>query len=275
MCEMLPLATIHASSRGALGTTVYRQGEVRRGIALLEEALEIVEQLGNRRFIGSMSIDLAGVLADQGEEMERAIALYERGWLIAREFNEQILQSMALCGMGLVLAFTGNTVRGAEMLHEGLRIQQEVNATGIVGWTHQFLGMVAYLQADYQTAHGYFLRSLRIAADSDSLNTVPMSVEGLAGVMAHRRQPLRAARLLGGAETVRETLQIVIPPLERPYYDGIVAAVRAQLPAATVEAMWQSGRRLTLKQIIAEALDCDGAPGGEAQSTLCSLSPSP
>ena len=44
--------------------------------------------------------------------------------------------------------------------------------------------VLAYLQADYPRAQRYFNQSLAIAVPADSLNTVPMSFEGLAGVAA-------------------------------------------------------------------------------------------
>jgi hypothetical protein len=60
-------------------------------------------------------------------------------------------------------------------------------------------GVLAYLQANYPRAQHHFNESLAIAVPADSLNTVPMSFEGLAGVAAMRRQPARAARLMGAA----------------------------------------------------------------------------
>jgi predicted ATPase/DNA-binding SARP family transcriptional activator len=264
MCETLPLATLHGSVRGALGILACRSGDYERAVTLLEESLAIMTQVGTRRFVGNMSANLAGVLADQAQDFPRAIALYEQAWQIAREHGLLMQQSTALCGMGLAYAITGNMLRASETLNEALRIQQSLDARGAIAWTLQYLGMVAYIEQDDERAQRLFLESLEIAAETDGLNTVPLSVEWLAGIAARQRQPVRAARMLGGADAVRETIHIVVPPLERPYYDSIVAAVRAQLPAATFDALWQAGRRLPLDHLIALALEDHN--GGEAQN---------
>jgi hypothetical protein len=90
---------------------------------------------------------------------------------------------------------------------------------------------------------------------------VPSSLDGLAGVASALRQPIRAARLLGAAEALREAIDCVLPPIEQRYYNHICMSVCGQLPEEALQTAWQAGRRLTLKQAIAEA---EAFAGGEA-----------
>jgi hypothetical protein len=52
---------------------------------------------------------------------------------------------------------------------------------------------------------------------------------------------------------LREAIDSVLPPIEQRYYDRIRTSVRAQLSEDALHNAWQTGRRLTLKQAIAEA----------------------
>jgi tetratricopeptide (TPR) repeat protein len=148
---------------------------------------------------------------------------------------------------------TGNYTRAGELLAEALRIQREQKASMAAAWSLQYLGMLAYLLADYTGAGQYFHQSITATQQGGSPYTVPSSLDGFAGIASALGHPVAAARLLGAAEALRETLEDKLPPLEQPYYDQIVATVRAQLADAPLREAWGGGRTLTHEQAIAEA----------------------
>jgi tetratricopeptide (TPR) repeat protein len=196
---------------------------------------------------------LAGMLVDAGRETERALALYEECLTIARRHRLLVTESMTLAALGIACVFAGDLMRAAELLPEALRMQREMNATMAIGWTLQYLGMLAYQQADYGRAGQYFFESLEEAPQGGAQFIVPSSLEGIAGIASMRRQPERAARLLGAAEALREAIDLHRPPIEQPFYDRILSSVCAQLPEEALRAAWQAGRKLTTEQAIAEA----------------------
>ena len=66
---------------------------------------------------------------------------------------------------------------------------------------------------------------------------------------------MRAARLFGAAEGMREAMGMVIQvPPNRVLYEEQVAVARANLPAPIFDALWVEGRAMTLEQAIAYAL---------------------
>ena len=252
MCQDLPLATLHASARSGLAIQLCRRGNYAGAVALLDEALDIARRLDKPAWIGLFSNTLAGVVADQGQELERAIALYEAGLAIFRELHDTHHVAAALSGLGQVLVFTGSYARAATVLAEALEIQHQEKARGAMCWTLQYLGVLAYMQARYAQAQQHFRKSLTIAAENGSQNTLPMALEGLAGVAVALQQPTQAARLLGTAEALREAIQLVVPPLEQGWYRQVVDQVRQQLAAAPLRTAWQAGRSLSVPQILAE-----------------------
>jgi hypothetical protein len=59
------------------------------------------------------------------------------------------------------------------------------------------------------------------------------SLVGLAGVAGELGRPARAARLLGAAEAIRESIGRSLTPVERTVFDRYEATARAQLDDAT------------------------------------------
>ena len=78
----------------------------------------------------------------------------------------------------------------------------------------------------------------------------------MAGVMDAKRQPLRGARLLGGAEALYGAMgiQIQVIPAFRSTYERLLSSLRAQLDEDTFNAAWAEGRVMTTEQLIHYAL---------------------
>jgi DNA-binding NarL/FixJ family response regulator len=65
---------------------------------------------------------------------------------------------------------------------------------------------------------------------------------------------VRAARLCGSAESLRTLLRAPLTPIDRPYYQHTVAAVRAQLDEPAFLKAWTAGQAMTLEEAIAQAV---------------------
>ena len=66
---------------------------------------------------------------------------------------------------------------------------------------------------------------------------------------------VRAARLFGAAEKIRETIDAPHLPDQRPVYERSVAHLRAQLDHGILTTAWTEGRAVTVDHAIAYALD--------------------
>lgn len=253
LCQDLQLRKQRASSLNALGTMHARQGEFARAIAYFEEALALARQSDSAEVLSTACYMLAGTLIDEGRDIARALTLYEECLQITRQHHLRVTESMTLAALGVARALTGDLTRGDELLNEALHKQRELNATMAIGWTHQYLGILAYLQADYTTAEHHYLESLDSAPMGGAQYLVPTSLEGIAGIASTRHHPQESARLLGAAEAMREVLGSPVPPIEKRLYDQIVASVRSQLSEKAFHDGWQGGRKLNAEQAIAEA----------------------
>jgi hypothetical protein len=115
---------------------------------------------------------------------------------------------------------------------------------------------VAYAQGDYSAARALHQESLVMLRELGDPKAIANSLEGLAALVAALGSYVRAARIWGAAERLREEIGSPQPPNERPPYDRRVAAARVALgDDATFDRAWQEGRGLTLEQAIELALE--------------------
>jgi non-specific serine/threonine protein kinase len=83
---------------------------------------------------------------------------------------------------------------------------------------------------------------------------VAHELECLAFIAIARRQYERAARLLGAAETLRESIGSPMTLSERQEYDQAVSGLREQMEADAFAKEWAEGRTLEMEPAIAYAL---------------------
>ncbi len=90
-----------------------------------------------------------------------------------------------------------------------------------------------------------------LCRESGEKEGVAVALEGLAGISAVQGQARSAARLLGAAETLRESTGVAVPPIDRAFSERIKVTVRAQLGEKAFTAARAEGRGLTLEQALA------------------------
>ena len=79
-------------------------------------------------------------------------------------------------------------------------------------------------------------------------------LRGLAGVASTQGQPLRAARLFGAAEALREAIRACLPLADRSRYERVVTAARAQVDETRWGAGWAQGRAMPLETALGYAV---------------------
>src|SRR5262249_782851 len=100
-----------------------------------------------------------------------------------------------------------------------------------------------------------------LGRDLGERRIIAQSLELLAHVGHVRGDEQRAARLLGAAEALRDSIGAPVPPADRPEYDQTLAAVRRQPDATAVRPAWAPRRTMGLEEGIGEAEAVFGAAG--------------
>jgi hypothetical protein len=82
---------------------------------------------------------------------------------------------------------------------------------------------------------------------------MPFCIEALACIDSCL-DALRAARLFGAAQVLREAIGVTLPPAERRDHNAALAVVRATLNPLSFQAAWNEGQIMTLDEAVAYAL---------------------
>ncbi len=93
---------------------------------------------------------------------------------------------------------------------------------------------------------------MAIVEDVDDKWWMAWCLEGLAGVAAARKQPVRAARLFGTTEALREEIEAPRPAAYWADYERRVAVARGQLDEEAFAEAWDQRRAMTPEQALAE-----------------------
>jgi predicted ATPase len=255
---------LQAYALETLGTFAAFLG-IRDGVqAWYEESLALFRSLGDRAGQLEVLSDLGmqfALLGDFGQGQ----AMLDECLALAREIGQPSIIADSFFLLGVLAYAQGQSGRAGELWQEGLLLLQPSEDPMQHAKHLIHLSMVALDQDDVGLARAQVMASLTTFHDlGDRFNSI-YALEAsarLAAEQGHRiegdqRDLLRAARLFGAAEAIRERLAFPIMHLERRSYDHGLATLRAHLDAASLAVAWTEGRALTLEQAMDYALATD------------------
>ena len=248
-----------AISLNSLGNVAYEGGDYVSARALHEESLAIKRELGDRRGMAASLNNLGNVAVDRCD-FASARALYEECLAIMRELGDQGDTASTLNNLGNVLCEMGEYASARARNDEALAIMRELGDRAGIANSLNNLGNVACELGEFASARTLHEECLVIDRELGDKWGIAYALEGLAAVIAALGSSLRAARIWGAAERLREEIGAPLPPNERPRYHRRVTTARAALrDDAAFERAWQEGRASTIEQGIALALSEDVA----------------
>ncbi|MEV0373337.1 BTAD domain-containing putative transcriptional regulator [Streptomyces sp. NPDC050636] len=225
-----------------------------------------------------------GVLAEIAGDYDEAARLHGDGVRIAEELQLWTDVSFRLSRLGRIALLTGEYASAAEFHERARRLAAEQShrpaeqfaATGLalgarrqgdldaaeahlrpwLDWNRRLgvdsgtalilaeLGFVAEQHGDARQAQELHLEGLTAARRTGDPRAVALALEGLAGAQALARRPGHAARLLGTAAAVRESVGAPLPRAERGDVDRVTARATGALGEDAFTTAFQQGRDL-------------------------------
>jgi hypothetical protein len=162
--------------------------------------------------------------------------------------------------MGNVAISQGQHEQAAELLDQSLSILRELRDNYVIAMVLGNLATLAFEQGDLTRAAELHRECLRVCVELENRQAIAGSLEGLASVLAAQQGRLQAARLYGAAEALREAAGAPLPQSERASYDRKTAAARSGVEEGAWKAAWEEGRKLSLPQVLACAVEQASAP---------------
>lgn len=242
----------YAQALFALGQHCAFGGRFAESIAPLEEALGIAREHDDAQYVGHCLSQLAFSLASL-DEFERARSCADEALLVRVRAGDRSRISSELATRAAIFRMQGDLASAAATLEEALLVAREENVDHMLTIRID-IARVAVLRGDLERAAHALAESVRLLADTTSGYRTAMAIDVASLLAAARGDWTRAARLQGAFDTiVRE-----MGGLRNPYDDQAAATLRRKprdaLGDATYDAIYETGRGLSLEAALADAL---------------------
>ncbi|GGS36397.1 BTAD domain-containing putative transcriptional regulator [Actinokineospora fastidiosa] len=179
--------------------------------------------------------DVAYHLSGQGRvamltgDHATAVEFHHRAMRLAVEQSDTFGEECAEVGLALVARRTGRLDDAERHLLRWLDWNRSLGSAYGLSLLETELGFVAELRGDPAGAAKWHRAALASARETGDPRSVAFAVEGLAGACSIDGEPVRAARLLGAAAALRESVDAPLPSGERADVDRIEARLRSAL----------------------------------------------
>lgn len=247
------LRAAHAGGLGRQGALLVYLGDFDHARTLLERCLVAAQALGDRER-EARTLNMLGVAAQMQEDYATAALRYDEGLTVARAADLPEVATILLNNLGDLAYYRGDYERAATCYHEHLALSERSGDRAGVAVGQQNMGRTRMRQGQLDDAARSLRLSLASAWSLRDPRRIAEGLEGLAALAGARQDAERAARLLGAADHLRETLGTPQPHPERTDVESAVASARAQAGDGVWTTAFASGRRQPVEQIISEEL---------------------
>ncbi len=244
------------------GLLAWANHELERNKDFQRQALRIARELGDRLsmawaliFISSPGISR---LSESG--YEDAVQSCEEGLALFRELDYKPCIATGLNILGILAHLNGEYERAQIAYEAVLPVVRETGERRREVIVHQSLGQIAQRQRDYDRAETYFRETLKISLELGLNYFIIITLGAIAGPLAAKGQPERAARLQGATEALLDAMGARYQPGDQPEYEHYIAITREQLDEAAIEDAWAQGQAMSMEEAVAYALEQDIKP---------------
>jgi class 3 adenylate cyclase/tetratricopeptide (TPR) repeat protein len=238
-----------------LGTLAAQQGKYDEAQRSYEQALVIRRRLDHQPDIGNILNNMSLVAQLRGD-LPLARSFQEESLAIRRALENKWAVANSLGNLGYIALDQNALPEARARLEEAVAIQREIGDKWALANALNNLGNVVRNQGKYSASSKLYEESLLLNRELGDRWALAYVIEDTGGMIALRGgQPERALRLAGGAATIREAIGAPLSPVEQTKLDNLLDPARQALGASAATAAWESGRSLTLDQVIELALE--------------------
>ena len=249
-----------ARALAAAGGLAYWQGDVPAVRAAYEEALAISRALGDDRSLAEGTYDLAfadGLVPTRARSRE----LFAQSRRMFEQLGDAVGVADTQWALAMMAGLGGDYVTARSLAEESVRAHRELgDAFGLVDALAE-LGRAARGLEEFDTARSCFLEALEGVAAVGYRTAMAIMIDNLAAVEDRRGNHLRAVRLAGAADGLKEAAGGQVPP-EFADLPDVRSSARVEHGDEPVAAAWVEGRAMGLDEAVRYArLD----PAGEGR----------
>jgi predicted ATPase len=241
---------VRARALRAAAAVAGAEGDLRREKSLLEEAITLFDQRGDRPSLAAALMRLGGVAVHEGD-YRRARELLEK----SKRLTVELGGTRRLAGITNLMAhiplYRGDFHQARVLFEDALaQCHGDRRASSMVLGN---LGQLALAEDRPEDAVAFFKESLAAATEFDP-DHILLSLDGLAAVAITQGEAELAARLLGATEEWRWRIGFALEPFEADLRATTASAAEEALGAKAYSARVEEGRRLMILEAVDYAL---------------------
>ena len=250
--EVSPL--VRAKALMANGLLHGVRGRWETSIELCGEAAKAARAFGDAKVLVTA---LAGVGAAKyfgGDYVGAKIDLLE-SLTSARPLNDGFMVASVLRLLGITEAKIGNYEKAMHILEDSLKEYTAIGDKFGTAYLLRNMGIIPLHLCNYERAASLCRQSLAISHGAEDRWSMAWAMQELAACAAlGEKNMVKAARLFGAAEVLREQTATTTPASEQVIYDRSVVAATDKLGEKVFLAEWQRGRAIELDSAVQIAL---------------------
>jgi predicted ATPase/DNA-binding CsgD family transcriptional regulator len=239
--------------RGA-SNLAWRSGNDNAATRFATEGLAISRQLGISNDDTALLFLNLGAAAWRRGDLEEATAMCTECLEISRKTGNRWVGGEGFWGLGVVANIRGDLKQATALHTESLAHHREVGDKWAIARSLEELGAATCNLRDYGRAHAFYRESLEISLEIEDRFLTSASLEGLAKIALPRGDFVRAARLFGASETLREPFGYRRTDVVQAAYESDLASVRTALGDVAFTAAWTEGKAMVLQRAAEYAL---------------------
>jgi predicted ATPase/class 3 adenylate cyclase len=214
------------------------------GLAMFED-LEDEAGIAEARIDDAFGLGIVGRLEEAVEMLLSAEALFEK-------LGDRRAVADSRFGLAVMHRLRGDIVLARETGEEALSIHREVgDLFGLIGSLY-VVGTTAAQLGDMATARAHFMETLAIEEAFGERTGIALSLDNLADMEISQGNAVRAMRLAGASETIKDGVGGQAPPDLITLPDPRKRA-RPLLSEKEIRAAWDEGRAMSLEEALAYA----------------------
>lgn len=249
-------AAARAEAYTGAGTMAWRQCDYAQAMIWHQHALDLYRSVGDTYGIAFALNNLGMQSLDQGD-LQAALQRFSESLALSQQFGHTRMSAGTLHNLGELARHQGDNERAVDCYTQSLALCRALGDQWLSCYSLTGLGTVAGYQGNDAQATLFLKEALTLCHEQGYQELIVECLEGLAGCAARQRQGVRAARLFGVAEQLRDMMNTPRAPVEDQWFAKATALAQGVLDPTTYKQAWMDGRRMSLAEAIAYALNAD------------------
>ena len=240
--------------RGVAGLAE-RQGNLEEARSFAESSLSLARSIGDDALAGEALLTL-GTVAGDAEDYDGAESLQREALAVFSRSGNDTLVRETLAMLGFLMIARKDYAQARSVIEEALRLSRQADdPRGVLVNVANF-GHLSFREGRFQEALPLMREALQRTHQQLDVQGVTDTLEDIAAVAAAQRHHEEAAVILGGADALREGTQAVMEPVGLALHEETLSSLSRNLDADCFAAAWEHGRRMSLEQAVAHAVEC-------------------